>query len=47
MHPVAQRLTIHATDARRLLTALSVVNRRQSQQPPHLIGVLYGGCQAA
>jgi hypothetical protein len=37
----------HAADARRLLAALSVVNRRQSQQPPHLTGVLYRGRQAA
>jgi len=46
-YPIAQRLTIHATDARRLFTALSVVNRRQSQKPPHLTGVLYGARQAA
>jgi hypothetical protein len=46
-HPIAQRLAIHATDVRRLLAALSVVNRRQSQQPPHLTGVLYRGRQAA
>ena len=47
MHPVPQRLAIHAADARRLLAIHSVANRRQCQQPPRLIGVLRLRRQAA
>ena len=38
---VAQRLAIHAADARRLLAIHSVQNGCNRQQPPRLIGVPY------
>ena len=47
MHPVAQRLAIHAADAGRLLAIHPVANRRQRQQSPRLIGVLRLRGQAA
>lgn len=47
VHPIAQRLPIHATDARRLRAVLAVVDRRQSQQAPRLAGILYRRRQPA
>ena len=41
MHPIPQRLAVHPADARGLLAIHPVVNRRNRQQPPRLIGVLY------
>ena len=45
MHPIAQRLAIHAADARRGLAIHAVANRRQRKQPPRLIGILGFACQ--
>src|SRR5215204_2080165 len=42
VHPVAQRLAIHAADARRIRPAHPVQHRRNRQEPPALIGVLRG-----
>jgi hypothetical protein len=42
---VAQRLAIHAADARRIRPAHPVQHRRNRQEPPALIGVLRGRCK--
>src|SRR3979490_531277 len=47
MHPIAQRLAIHAADARRLFAVHSVVNRSQGQEATRLVGVLRRGGQTA
>src|SRR5450755_3909827 len=47
MNPIAQRLAVHATDARRLRAAHSVVNRSQGQEAPRLVGVLRRSGQTA
>ena len=46
VHPVPQRLTIHAADPRRIRPVHPVQNRRQRQQAATLIGVLARSCQA-
>ena len=40
IHPIPQRLAVHAADAGRLLAALAFTHRRQSQKTSRLIGVL-------
>src|ERR1700675_4052068 len=47
MHPIAQRLAIHAADARRLFAVHSVVNRSQGQKATRLVGVLRRAGQTA
>src|SRR5258708_2047727 len=47
MHPIAQRLAIHAADARRLFAVHSVVNRSQGQEATRLVGVLRRSRQTA
>src|SRR3981189_619521 len=47
MPPIAQRLAIHAADARRLFAVHSVVNRSQGQEATRLVGVLRRGGQTA
>jgi hypothetical protein len=39
-HPIAHHLQCHAADARRLGPARPVIDRRQRQQAPDLIGIL-------
>jgi hypothetical protein len=41
MHPVAQRLPIHAANTRCLLAVHPVVNRRNRKQSPRLAGILH------
>ena len=38
-HPVAKCLAVHAADPRRLRPVHAVINRRQRQQSPALIGI--------
>jgi hypothetical protein len=40
MHPIPQRLAVHAADANRFLAPLALTHRRQSQKTPRLVGVL-------
>ena len=40
MHPVAQRLAVHAADLRRRTSVHAVPDRSQRQQPPALVDVL-------
>ena len=47
VHPIPQRLAIHAADACNLLAIPAVVDRRQRQQPPRLMGIFYRCCQSA
>src|SRR6266436_7941289 len=47
MHPIAQRLAIHAANARRLFAVHSVVNRSQGQEATRLVGVLRRSRQTA
>src|SRR3990172_2790121 len=45
VHPIAQRLAIHAADPRCRLPAHAVADSRQRQQPARLIGIL-GRCRS-
>jgi hypothetical protein len=47
MHPVPQRLAVHAADTGRFGARHPVVNRRQCQQPPRLVSVPHLDRQAA